>query len=81
MVEAVELVACHVFNLAFNPADRDDQSVSMELVRQRRAKLREHPPRCYQLCRAMAMVAPADVYRIAKQWEWQCTATRLRALR
>ena len=29
MVEAVELVACHVFHMA----DRDDQSVSMEMVR------------------------------------------------
>jgi len=26
-------------------------------------------------------VAPADVYRIAKAWQWQTTATRLRALR
>jgi len=31
VIEAVELVACHVFNLA----DRDDQRVSMEMVRQR----------------------------------------------
>ena len=27
-----------------------------------------------------ANVAPADVYRIAKAWQWQTTATRLRAL-
>ena len=33
MVEAVELVACHVFNLA----DRYGQGVSMELVRARLA--------------------------------------------
>ncbi len=77
MVEAVELVACHVFNMA----DRDHRSVSMEMVRTRLDRLREHPAGCCQLCRAVAMVAPADVYRIAKQWEWQCTATRLRALR
>ena len=76
-VEAVELLACHVFNMA----DRDDQRVSMELVRTRLDRLREHPPGSCQLCRATAMVAPADVYRIAKQWEWQTTATRLRALR
>ena len=31
MIEAVELVACHVFNTA----GRDDQRVSMEMVRQR----------------------------------------------
>ena len=76
-VEAVELVACQVFNMA----DRDDRSVSMEMVRTRLDRLREHPAGCCQLCRAAVMVAPADVYRIAKQWEWQATATRLRALR
>ena len=37
VIEAVELVACHVFNTA----DRDDQSVSMQLVRQRLARLAE----------------------------------------
>ena len=31
-------------------ADRDDQSVSMEMVRTRLARLREHPPGCCQLC-------------------------------
>ena len=31
VIEAVELLACHVLNLA----DRDDQSVSMEMVRTR----------------------------------------------
>ena len=77
MVEAVELVACHVFNLA----DRDDQSVSMEMVRQRLTRLREHPPGCCQLCVAAANVAPADVYRVAKAWQWQTTATRLRESR
>ena len=77
VIEAVELVACYVFNMAH----RDDQHVSMEMVRTRLDRLREHPADCCQLCRAAAMVAPADVYRIAKQWEWQCTATRLRALR
>ena len=61
VVEAVELVACHVFNLA----DRDDQRVSMEMVRQRLARLREHPPDCCQLCTTAAKVAPADVYRVA----------------
>ena len=77
MVEAVELVACHVFHMA----DRDDQSVSMEMVRQRLTRLREHPPGCCQLCVAAAKVAPADVYRVAKAWQWQTTATKLRALR
>ena len=77
VVEAVELVACHVFHMA----DRDDRSVSMEMVRTRLDRLREHPPGCCQLCLAASMVALADVYRIAKQWEWQCTATRVRALR
>ena len=62
-------------------ADRDDRSVSMEMVRTRLDRLREHPAGCCQLCRAASMVAPADVYRIAKQWEWQTTATTLRALR
>ncbi len=76
-VEAVELVACHIFNMA----DRDDRSVSIEMVRTPLDRLREHPPDRCQLCRAAAMVAPADVYRVAKQWEWQTTATRLRALR
>ena len=33
VIEALELLACHVFNLA----DRDDQRVSMEMVRQRLA--------------------------------------------
>ena len=56
-------------------------SVSMEMVRTRLDRLREHPPGCCQLCRAAAMVAPADVYRIAKASQWQTTATELRALR
>ena len=77
VIEAVELVACHIFNLA----DRDDQRVSMEMVRQRLARLREHPRGCRQLCATAAKVAPADVYRIAKAWQWETTATRLRALR
>jgi hypothetical protein len=47
----------------------------------RLARLREHPPGCCQLCVAAAKVAPADVYRVAKAWQWQTTATRLRALR
>ena len=54
MVEAVELVACHVLNLA----DRDDRSVSMEMVRTRLDRLREHPAGCCQLCVAAAKVAP-----------------------
>ena len=53
----------------------------MEMVRQRLTRLREHPPGCCQLCVAAAKVAPADVYRVAKAWQWQTTATRLRALR
>ena len=77
MVEAVELVACHVFHMA----DRDDQSVSMEMVRQRLTRLREHPAGCCRLCVAASMVAPADVYRVAKAWQWQTTATSVRALR
>ena len=40
-----------------------------------------NPPGCCHLCVAAAKVAPADVYRIAEQWEWQTTATRMRALR
>jgi hypothetical protein len=62
-------------------ADRDDQSVSIEMVRTRLDRLREHPPGCCQLCAAAAKVAPADVYRIASAWQWQTNATRLRALR
>ena len=77
VVEAVELLACHVFNLA----EADQQRVSMEMVRTRLARLAEHPPGCCPLCAAAAKVAPADVYRIAKAWQWQTTATRLRALR
>ena len=77
MVEAVELIACHVFNTA----DRDHQRVSMEMVRTRLDRLREHPQGCSRLCVVAAKVAPADVYRIAKAWQWQTTATRLRALR
>jgi hypothetical protein len=41
MVEAVELIACHVFNTA----DRDHQRVSMEMVRTRLDRLAEHPRR------------------------------------
>ena len=55
MLEAVELVACHVFHMA----DRDDRSVSMEMVRTRLDRLREHPAGCCQLCQAAVMVAPA----------------------
>ena len=39
----------------------------MEMVRTRLDRLREHPQGCCLLCRAAAKVAPADVYRIAKQ--------------
>ncbi len=53
----------------------------MEMVRTRLDRLRQHPAGCCQLCAAASMVAAADVYRVAKQWEWQTTATRLRALR
>jgi hypothetical protein len=67
MVEAVELVACHVFHLA----DRDDQCVSIGMVRTRLDRLRECPPGCCQLCAAATKVAPADVYRIAKAWQWR----------
>ena len=76
-VEAVELVACHVFNMA----DHDDRSVSMEMVRTRLDRLREHPAGCCQLCQAAVMVAPADVYRVAKQWQRETALTRIRALR
>ena len=62
MVEGVELVACHVFNIA----DRDGQRVSMELVRTRLAKLREHPPGCCRLYVARPRWRPADVYRTAE---------------
>ena len=41
-------------------ARRDDQRVSMELVRTRLARLAEHPPGCCPLCAAAAKVAPAD---------------------
>jgi hypothetical protein len=77
VIEAVELVACRVFNLA----DRDGQSVSMEMVRTRLDRLREHPPGCCQMCVAAAKLAPADVYRVASAWQRQTNATRLRALR
>ena len=53
----------------------------MEMVRQRLARLDEHPRGYCPLCVAAARVAPADVYRIAKAFQWQTTATRLRALR
>jgi hypothetical protein len=53
----------------------------MEMVRQRLARLGEHPRGCRQLCATAANVVPADVYRIVKAWQWQTTATRLRALR
>jgi hypothetical protein len=59
MVEAVELVACHVFSLA----DRDDQRVSMELVRTRLERLAEHPPGHCQFCVAAAKVSAVDLYR------------------
>ena len=62
-------------------ADRDDRSVSMEMVRTRLDRLREHPAGCCQLCRAAAMVAPADVYRMAKVWRRQTTAIKVRASR
>ena len=82
-VEAVELVACHVFNMA----DRDDRSISMEMVRTRLDRLREHPPRCCQLCATAAKVAPTDDDVLASGYE-ACAAldryptpTRCRATR
>ena len=52
----------------FNLAEADQQSVSMEMVRTRLARLAEYPPGCCPLCAAAAKVAPADVYRIASAW-------------
>ena len=52
MVEAVELLACHVFNMA----DREDRSVSMEMMRTQLDRLRQHPASCCQLCAEAAMV-------------------------
>jgi hypothetical protein len=77
MVEAVELLACHVFSLA----ERDETRVSMELVRKRLAELAKHPRGCCPLCVAAAKASPADVYKVAKQWQWKTTVTRVRALR
>ena len=48
-------------------------------ARTRLARLAEHPPGCCQLCRAAAKVSADDVYRIARAWQGQTTATRLRA--
>ena len=76
VIEAVELPATSSTSPTAN-----GRRASTEMVRQRLARLREHPPGCCQLCAAAANVAPADVYRVVKQWEWQTTATRLRALR
>ena len=76
-VEAVELVARHIFNMA----DRDYRSVSVEMVRTRLDRLREHPAGCCQLCAAAKRVTPADVYRVAKAWQRETALTRIRALR
>ena len=37
--------------------------------------------RCGRNCSAVSVVRPEAVYRVAKAWQWQTTATRLRALR
>ena len=77
MVEAVELVACHVFTLA----EGEGQRVSMELLRHRMARLAVHSPGNCQWCVAAATVSTADVDPVIKGWQWQTTLNRVRALR
>ena len=76
VIEAVELVGCHVFKptatISASPwrwcASVWPGCVSTHLA-------------AASCVVAAAKVAAADVYRIAKAWQWQTTATELRALR
>ena len=66
----------------FQRADAAGQVITMEMVKQRLAELRAHPPDCRCGHCAPARVAkPADVYRIASTWQRQCNATRARGRR
>lgn len=56
VVGATELVACHVFRRA----EAEGQRVSMELVRTRLERLREHPPGHCPLCVAAGNGGPGD---------------------
>ena len=76
LVEATELIACHVLI----DADAEGQRVSMELVRRCLQRLGSHPTRA--LCFVAAgKAAAAEVYGIASKWQRLTNATRARTLR
>ncbi len=78
MVEAVELVACHVFNLA----EQTRQRVTVGDVERYLAQLAAHPGDCgYGRCVLAPRGTPHRVYAIASGWQRQVRATRVRALR
>ena len=78
-VQLAEVVAGDVFQRA----DRAGDLITMELVHQRLAELRAHPPgcRCGHYCDAVPLGSPEAVWRIATTWQRQCNSTRARGRR
>ena len=80
VIEAVELVACHVFNLA----EQTRQRITFGDVERYLAQLAAHPGDCgCGRCGLAPRVTAHRVYAIASGWQRQVRATRdrVRALR
>ena len=78
MIEAVELVACHVFNLA----EQTRQRLTFGDVERYLVQLAAHPGDCgCGRCGLAPRVTAQRVYAIACGWQRQVRATRVRALR
>ena len=78
VIEAVELVAYDVFNLA----EQTRQRVTFGDVERYLAQLASHPPDCtFGRCVLVSRVTAQRVYAIACGWQRQVRATRVRALR
>ena len=63
------------------PSSSTTRTTSFDLRSARRHRGRWGPLRCGRNCSAGSVVRPENVYRVAKAWQWQTTATKLRALR
>jgi hypothetical protein len=77
MVEAVQLVTCHVFNLA----EQTRQRITFGDVERHLAQLRNHSRECTcGRCPLVSRVTAQRVYAIASGWQRQVRATRVRAM-
>ena len=78
VIEAVELVACHVFNLA----EQTRQRLTFGDVERYLAQLAAHPGDCgCGRCPLVSRVTAQRVFQIASGWQRQVRATRIRGMR